>query len=151
MPTLTAGTGAYTLAGQAVELITSRQLLLLGDYGAEIEWRFAEIVRDFGEGYDRNVLVGNTEGQLFYRLTYKLGCKPILDPESLDTVPELQYVWRFFGRRKVDGAAFYISIFDPGTNANATRLVKFADPSITYAMLSARLFSTGLLLRQHRS
>jgi len=126
-------------------------LQLLGDYGAELELGFAEIVQDFGDGYDRNVLVGNSAGQRSFRLVYRLGCRTLTDPETSDVVTESQYVWRFFKRRKQDGAAFNITIYDPETETDTAVLVKFAESNITYTMLSARLFSTGLRLRQHRA
>jgi len=130
----------------------TQTLQILGSYGIDVEIEYAEIQRDFGDGYDANELVGNTAGELFYRLTYdylpQTTVDFVLDPENANAVTSYaDYLWLFFTRRKVDGAAFNIT--DP--KSGATVLVKFVDRRLSLKLINYKLFTSGLLLRQHRT
>lgn len=127
-------------------------LQILGSYGMDIEIGFAEIQRDFGEGYDANELVGNSSGELFYRLVFDFlpdsTDLTVTDPEDGDAVKTYQdYLWDFFVRRKQTGDAFDVT--DPRTGSTVS--VKLIDTRLSYKFLTYKLFSSGLLLRQHRS
>lgn len=127
-------------------------LQVLGSYGMELDIEFAEIVRDFGDGYDDNVLVGNSSGEKFYRLVLEFlpdgtDQLSVVDPEDSLTKSYADYIWDFFVRRKQDGEAFNIT--DP--RDGATVLVKFAESRLSYQFLTYKLFGSGLLLRQHRA
>lgn len=127
-------------------------LQILGSYGMDIELEFAEIQRDFGDGYDANELVGNSAGELFYRLVFDFLPDSleltVTDPEDGSAVKTYQdYLWDFFVRRKQNGDAF--DVVDPRTGSTVS--VKLTDIRLSYKFLTYKLFSTGLLLRQHRS
>ena len=127
-------------------------LQILGNLGLDVGIRFAEIQRDFGDGHDRNELVGNSQGQLFYSLVFNVlpdrVTHTVTDPEDGDTVKSYaNYLWDFFVRRKQDGLPFDIT--DPRTGLTVS--VKFVDTELTYRLFSRKIYSTGLKLKQHRS
>lgn len=116
----------------------------------EVAIEFAEIVRDYGDGYDDNVLVGHSDGQLFYRLVWNSlpdRTTHTVTDEDAATVTWADYIWQFFINRKQDGEAFNIT--DP--RSGSTVLVKFVERRLTYNMIHTSVFTTGILLRQHRA
>lgn len=128
----------------------TQTLQIIGNFSPEIEIEFEEIRRDFGSGYDANLRVGHTDGQLRFRLVYNVlpGAQgqTILDPETSTNKTQADYLWDFFVKRKQDGQPFYVK--NPRTDANV--LVKFSESNLTYTKFAVKLFSTGIRLHQYR-
>lgn len=62
-----------------------------------------------------------------------------------------QYLWRFFRVSKTLGnQPFWIEVDDPEDGNSKLFLVCFADTRLTYSILCAKAYSTGLQLRQRR-
>ena len=128
----------------------TQTLQIIGNFSPEIEIEFAEIVRDYGDGYDSTVRVGHSDGQLHFRLVYNVlpGAQgqSILDPETSTNKSQADYLWDFFVKRKQDGEPFLVK--NPRTEANV--LVKFAESRLSYTLFAVKLFSTGIRLKQYR-
>jgi hypothetical protein len=135
-------------------LLAPTGISVLGAYGASVSVEYAEIVREFAVGYDKSELVGPTDGQLFLKLNYEF-----LPDEAPYTVVDVEngsavttwpvYLWRFYKRRKADGAAFNVTFYNPEDGADDTRTFKFEDSQLSYDFLMFKLYSTGLLLREY--
>lgn len=130
----------------------TQTLQIIGSYGLELDLAVNEIVRDFGDGFDQTVFVGNTAGLRRYRLKYEFlpdstSDLSVTDPEDSTVKSYARYLYDFFLRRKVDGAAFQITCPLKGD----TVLVKFTDKVLTLQLFTYKLYSSGLALRQYRS
>jgi hypothetical protein len=77
-------------------------------------------------------------------------------PESTDVVPvetktRAAYLWQFFRARKAaHDEPFFIELEDPETGTRQTYLASFSDQRLSYAVLCAKVYSTGLALRERR-
>lgn len=136
--------------------MSTQTLQLPPSYPASISIRFEEIVREFGGGYDTSEIVGPTDGTILLKFNY--GHLPagtslvVSDPEDGGaSTPWAKYLWKFFIRRKQDGEAFNVVADDPATGTTATWLVKFADSQLDYELLTYKLYSSGVALRQWRA
>ena len=129
----------------------TQTLQLLGSYGADIAIRFDRIVHDFKDGFKRFTLVGHSAGVLRYRLVYDFlhaatDQLSVTDPEDSILKSWPDYLWDFFARRMVDGAAFNLA--DPRTGS--TVLVTFVESALSYNFFTYKLFSSGIELEQFR-
>jgi len=128
-----------------------QRLKILGQFDLECAIEFAELERDYGDGYDSTVRVGHSEGLKTYRLVYKAlpqtQGQSILDDETMTQKKQADYLWDFFVKRKQDGEAFIIK--DPRTETDID--VKFAERRLSYQMFALKLYSTGIALREWRS
>lgn len=127
------------------------ELKITGGFSPDVEIGFAEIIRNYGDGYDTTLRVGHSDGETRYRLvcnTLSSSLAPfIIDEENGNTpTPPAIYLWRFFVRRKQDGQAFNIK--DPLFETNV--LVKFSESKMSFSKFAVRLFSTGINLHQFR-
>lgn len=127
------------------------ELKITGGFSPDVEIGFAEIIRNYGDGYDTTVRTGHSQGQLRYRLVFPTlassAGQTIVDDEDGGTAkPTAIYLWDFFVRRKQDGAPFYIK--DPLTESLV--LVKFSDRKMSFSKFAVRLFTTGINLHQYR-
>jgi hypothetical protein len=144
----------------------------------EIAGEWNVMSADFGDGFEAAATVGSAEGtrqwtmrvdvlpgtdaapaiadelEPFYLLTeggdYVLtegGDRILLEHEST----RAEYLWRAFRVSKANGnRPFWIEIEDPDNNTRKLYLASFADNKLSYAVLCARIYSTGLVLRQRR-
>lgn len=133
-----------------------QELKILGGYGAKVSIRFARIVHDHGDGYVTKALVGNSAGERLFALNYDFlpneGSLTVVDTENGNAVTNWPaYLWRFYVRRMVDGAAFNIIYEDPDAGASTTTLVDFVDNQLDYDWMTFKLYSSGVLLRQART
>lgn len=128
-------------------------LQALGSFGAVVSISFDEIVRDYGGGYDTTELVGPTAGLIYLRLQLDFlddsGQLTVVDAENANAVTNWsQYLWKFFIRRKQDGAAFNVAFTDPDDGMSRTDTFKFMESRLDYTWFNVKLYSTGLTLRQ---
>lgn len=133
---------------------------------------------DFGDGYEAGALVGDPAGTRTWTMkidvlpdsTDQVG--PIednLEPEYvlgevsdfvltepgdrilLEGSSRAKYLWRFFRISKAaNDAPFWIEVDDPDDGARKQFLASFIDNKLTYSVLCAKLYSTGLQLKQRR-
>jgi len=138
---------------------------------------WATLSAEFGEGHESAKLSGDSEGTRFWSVRidalpddtsqvagvafnpgflklenggfFKLqnGGKIKLD----STVSRAQYLWRFFKLSKSSGdAPFWIEVEDQKDGLRKRYLASFVDHKLTYTVLCAKIYSTGLQLRQRR-
>lgn len=128
----------------------TQTLKLTGDFDLQVEIEFEEIVRNYGSGFDTTLTTGHSDGQLHFKLTYKVlsgsqGQKIHDDESGTDKAPA-DYVWDFFVARKKDKQPFYI--LNPRTGTNV--LCKFSERRLSFTLFAIKLFSTGISLHQFR-
>jgi len=132
-------------------------LLVPPSYSVGVSIRFDEIIREFGGGYDTNELVGPTDGIILLKYRYNIlhaGAQlTINDPEAGGAATSWpKYLWLFYRRRKQQGDAFNVTLLeDPATEAAMTQLFKFADSQLDYDLISWKLYTSGIALRQWRA
>ncbi len=141
------------------------------------EW--AVLSADFGDGYEAAALVGDPQGSRTWSITIQVlpdsidqvpGIPDDLEPgfmmaeggdfvltEDGDRIllerisPRSQYLWRFFRVSKAAGnAPFWIEVDDPDDGQRKLFLASFVDHKLSYGILCAKVYSTGLQLRQRR-
>ena len=123
----------------------------------EIGGEWALLTTDLGDGYQSTLRVGDPKGTRTW--TLKIDVLPdtadartiqdSIDPDRDDT--RAQYLWRFFRRSKSTGnEPFWFEVDDPDGGLRRQFLATFADHKLTYTILCAKVYSTGLQLRQRR-
>ena len=123
----------------------------------EIAGEWAILSTDLGDGYQATLRVGDAKGTRTWSL--KIDVLPdtadaptiedSIDPDRDDT--RAQYLWRFFRRSKSAGnEPFWFEVDDPDDGLRRRFLANFADHKLTYTILCAKIYSTGLQLRQRR-
>lgn len=139
----------------------TQSLLIYPSFGYGVDLVVDEISKDYGSGYDNSILVGHSEGLLFYRLRYDFlhygtDQLSVLDPEDSVTKNWPSYLFAFYLRRKLDGEAFNIkydtdkfNLVQPTTGTSL--LVKFVDKRLSFENVTFKLYSSGVLLRQYRA
>jgi hypothetical protein len=67
------------------------------------------------------------------------------------TSTRASYLWRFFRKSKAAGnQPFWLEFDDPDDGARKLFLASFVDHRLSYTVLCAKVYSTGLQLRQRR-
>jgi len=62
-----------------------------------------------------------------------------------------QYLWRFFRASKIAGnKVFWLEVEDPETGTRKKYLAEFDDHRLSYAVLAARVYGTGLTMNERR-
>jgi hypothetical protein len=138
---------------------------------------WATLAAEFGDGHESAKLSGDSEGTRLWSIRidalpdetnqvsgvvfdpgflklenggfFKLqsGGKIVLDT----TISRAQYLWRFFKQSKSSGdAPFWIEVEDQKDGQRKRYLASFVDHKLTYTVLCAKLYSTGMQLRQRR-
>lgn len=116
----------------------------------EAEDAYAELRWNFGEGYEGQAFVGHSDGQRYYRFSYVAPNRTthqVTDPEDMAVKTYAKYVRDFFGRRKVDGAAFYV---DDPISGSAVE-VTFVESSVVFKSIGKSTFVIQAQFRQHRT
>lgn len=145
----------------------------------EIAGEWALLTADFGDGYEAAALVGDPTGTRTWTIKIDVlpdssdqvpGIPNALDPTFLLTEERgymlletggrillespstrANYLWRFFRISKAHAnQPFWIEIDDPDDGRRKRFLASFADNKLTYTVLCAKLYSTGLQLKQRR-
>lgn len=146
---------------------------------AEIAGEWNVLSADFGDGYEAAATVGAPEGTRAWsmkidvlpdRTSQVRAISDDLDPAFLLTEggdfvlteggdrivlenesSRAQYLWRFFRVSKANGnAPFWVEVEDPDEGNRQLYLASFVDHRISFAVLCAKVYSTGLQLRQRR-
>ena len=131
------------------------------------EW--SVLTAEFGDGYEAGALVGSPEGTRTWAiridvlpgsddsgsLISEAGLTLLTDPSGEDILLEqqtrAQYLWRFFRASKAAGnEPFWIEIEDPEDGIRKNYLASFVDHRLSFQVLCAKVYSTGLQLRQRR-
>jgi len=145
----------------------------------EVSGEWSLLTADFGDGYEASALVGDPQGtrawsikvdtlpdsadqvgsiednlELAYVLTEgggfvltESGGRVLLENQS----SRASYLWRFFRISKAaNDEPFWLEVDDPDDGARKKYLASFIDNKLTYSVLCAKLYSTGLQLRQRR-
>ncbi len=131
------------------DIDTAPTLLEIGSYGLNEEVEFRVLEFSFGDGYEDSALVGSTEGTLSWKLTFKvlpgaLG-KERSGPLSVES--RADYLWNFFCDRMAAGNESFRFI---SPRNGRMYLAAFAETKLSYEMFAARLFSSGISLKQRR-
>lgn len=133
---------------------------------------------DFGDGYEAAALVGDPQGTRSWTVTIAAlpdstdqvgSIEDDLEPEYvlgevsgfvltepgdrilLEGSSRSKYLWRFFRISKAtNDEPFWIEVDDPDDGARKKFLASFIDNRLNYGVLCAKLYSTGLQLRQRR-
>jgi hypothetical protein len=137
------------------------------------------LTADFGDGYESSATVGAPEGTRSWSMKIDVlpdslaqagGIADDLDPSFLLTEggdfvlteggdrivleresTRAQYLWRFFRVSKAAGnQPFWVEMDDPDDGLRKLYLASFVDNKLSYAILCAKIYSTGLQLRQRR-
>ena len=145
----------------------------------EVAGEWSVLTADFGDGYEAGALVGDPQGTRTWSIKVETlpdstdqvgGIEDELEPEYvleevsgfvrtepgdrvlLETASSRsKYLWRFFRMSKAaNDEPFWIEVDDQDDGARKKFLASFADNRLTYAVLCAKLYSTGLQLRQRR-
>jgi len=133
----------------AFDIVTAPTLLEIGSYGLSEQVEFRVLEFSFGDGYEDSALVGSTEGTLSWKLTFNvlpgaLGqerCGPLSVESRAD------YLWNFFCDRMAAGNETFKFI---SPRNGRMYLAAFAETKLSYEMFAARLFSSGISLKQRR-
>jgi hypothetical protein len=124
--------------------------LLVSQIGSDLSLSVARIVHDFGDGYEKATVTGNSAGEEYVTLVFNTltdrDSDTVTDPEDMVVKTKTKYLIDFFLRRMNDGEAFNVT-----TTRGATLLVTFAESEINLKTISRKAFSTGLRFRQHRT
>jgi hypothetical protein len=112
------------------------------------EWHV--LTADFGDGYQAGALVGDPAGTRTW--TIKIDVLPDGDEApDINGLSRSRYLWQFFTARKaLDNEPFWIEVDDQDDGQRKRYLAGFAENRLSYAVLCAKLYSTGLQLRQRR-
>lgn len=141
--------------------MATQTLLIPSSYQYTTEIVFDVVDRSFGDGYDNSIVVGHSEGLLYYTLRYDFlhyatDQLSVTDPEDSTLKSWPSYLWAFFKRRIIDGEAFNLkysvdpfNLVDPATGSAV--LVKFVDKRLSLENITFKLYSTGIVLRQYRT
>lgn len=117
----------------------------------EIAGEWSVLSADFGDGYEAAALVGDPAGARTWSM------KIDVLPGDIDIAPPVSgstraaYLWQFFVTSKVaNDEPFWVEAEDPDDGTRKLFLASFADHRLTYTVLCAKVYSTGLQLRQRR-
>jgi hypothetical protein len=146
----------------------------------EIAGEWDLLTADFGDGFEVAALVGSPEGTRTWSMKIDVlpattkqapGISHSLDPVFLLTqggeyalteggeqvilesnpAARAEYLWKFFRVSKASGnQPFWVELEDPDDSTRKMYLASFVDNRLTYQQLCAKVYSTGLQLRQRR-
>lgn len=157
----------------------TRTLDTSGFLFTEIAGEWSVLTADFGDGYGAGAVVGDPRGTRTWSMqidalpdsTENAPAIPddlepafLLTEEAsfllLETGGFIQlegqstranYLWRFFRLSKAAGdEPFWIEVEDPDDGVRKLFLASFVEHKLSYAILCAKLYSTGLVLRERR-
>lgn len=123
----------------------------------EIAGEWSVVTADFGDGFQGSLRIGDAQGTRAWSMKVDVlpdtADAPLIqdsiDPLRNDT--RAQYLWRFFRRSKSAGnEPFWFEVDDPDDGLRRRFLASFVDNKITFTILCAKIYSTGLQLRQRR-
>lgn len=144
----------------------------------EIAGEWTVLTADFGDGFEAGATVGHPEGTRTWSMKIDVlpdtmdapaladdlepsflltqggdfvltegGDRIVLERQSTRAV----YLWRFFRASKANGnQPFWIELEDPDDGTRKKFLASFADNRLSYQVLCAKIYSTGLQLKQRR-
>ena len=141
------------------------------------EW--SVLSADFGDGFEAAALVGDPTGTRTWTITIEVlpdstdqvpTIPNSLEPAYLLTedgghlllesggrivlesaATRANYLWKFFRISKAAGnQPFWIEVDDPDDGQRKRFLASFIDNKLTYTILCAKIYSTGLQLKQRR-
>jgi len=117
----------------------------------EIAGDWSVLTADFGAGYGVGALVGAREGTRAFSIRLEVL------PDDLNLAPAVEglsrerYLWQFYRTSKEGGdLPFWIELEDPADADRKMFLASFVDHALTYDVLCAKIYGTGLNLRQRR-
>jgi hypothetical protein len=69
----------------------------------------------------------------------------------VETKTRAAYLWQFFrARKQADDEVFWIEVEDPETGTRQNYLASFTDHRLSYEVFCAKVYGTGLQLRERR-
>lgn len=133
----------------------------------EVAGEWAVLTADFGDGYQAAALVGDPQGTRTWsiRIDVLPGQRATLVAEpggewlmtesgegvGVESQARAQYLWSFFRARKAAGdEPFWIETEDPEDAIRKKYLAGFVDHRLSFQVLCAKVYTTGLMLRQRR-
>ena len=133
----------------AFDIDTAPTLLEIGSYGLSEQVEFRVLEFSFGDGYEDSALVGSTEGILSWKLVMKV-LPGVLGQERggpLSVESRADYLWNFFCDRMAAGNETFKFV---SPRNGRMYLAAFAETKLSYEMFAARLFSSGISLKQRK-
>lgn len=122
---------------------------LIGQMGSGGRLAVPRIRHDFGDGYERGAIVGNSAGREYISLVFNAlsdrTAQYITDPEDMATKTPMEYLHDFFLARTLDGAAFNVT-----TTRGDTLLCYLDEDEINWDVISKQAMKTGIKFRQAR-
>ena len=137
----------------------------------EVSGEWSILSADFGDGHEMGALVGDPQGTRAWSIRIDALPHSIdLEASFLLTEPgdllllesgdrillesdatQASYLWGFFRVSKAaNDEPFWIEVDDPDDGTRKKYLASFVDHRLTYTVLCAQLYSTGLRLIQRR-
>jgi hypothetical protein len=117
----------------------------------EIAAAWSLLRADYGDGYMPAALVGAPEG------TRQWSIKIDVVPGQEETAPPIEgltrarYLWTFYAARKdTNDEPFWIEVEDPDDGRRKKFLASFTEHALSFEVLCARIYATGLQLRERR-
>lgn len=105
------------------------------------------LTADFGDGYEANALTGSPHGVRGWSMKIDVLPDSYSHAAAVEGDTRAEYLWQFFLRSKAAGnQPFWFE--DP--KDGKFYLAKFADDTLSYSILCAKIYSTGLQLKQRR-
>lgn len=102
---------------------------------------------DFGAGYKAAATVGALQGTRSW--TIKIDALP--HAGTVETKTRAAYLWQFYRASKAAGdEPFTVELEDPETGQRRNYLASFTDHRLSYEVLCAQVYGTGLEMRERR-
>jgi hypothetical protein len=118
----------------------------------EIAVEFNVLKAEFGDGYEVAALVGSSAGTRTWAL--KIDVLPgewNVGAPAVEGKMRAAYLWQFFRASKAaEDAPFWIELEDPAASVRRQYLASFTDQRLSYDVLCAKIYATGITLRERR-
>jgi phage-related protein len=119
----------------------------------EVAGAWSVLRADFGDGYQAAACVGAPSGTRTWSIRIEALPGEVLDHPLpwLEGHPRAAYLWQFFQTSKANhDDPFWFEVEDPGTSKRWQHLASFTDHQLSYEVFCARVYGTGLSMRERR-
>lgn len=113
--------------------------------------KYALLVADFGDGFESGAIIGNLDGQRFWSMKIDVVPDDTTSGAGLiEGETRAEYLWNFFQRSKAAAnQPFWFLHQEPGQGEQLF-LASFIDDELSFDILCAKIYSSGLQLKQRR-
>lgn len=134
------------------------QLRWIGNFNLKFGWSVQQVKFKYPGGYsDPAITVGAPDGD--YNMALVFSALPAAQAQFIDPGADFggpqsraDYIWNFFRRHKLNGdKPFVVEFSAPGNNNQPQQFeMRFAEDAISYELVMAALYTSGLQLEQAR-